>query len=84
MPVSCECCDLSGRCLCDRLIPVKRTSRECVFVCVCVCVCVCISELIRYKIHLLHIKWIGIRGQSMKAGYERNKRRKETVAYVMI
>ena len=35
--VSCECCVLSGRGLCDGLIPRPDESSH---VCVCVCVCV--------------------------------------------
>ena len=44
MSVSCECCVLSGRCLCDELIPRPEESYRvwCVVECVCVCVCVCV------------------------------------------
>ena len=44
MFVSCECCVLSGRGLCDRPRPRLEESYRvcvCVYVCVCVCVCVC-------------------------------------------
>jgi hypothetical protein len=41
MSVSCECCVLSGRGLCDRSIP--RPDESCPL-CVCVCVCVCVCD----------------------------------------
>jgi hypothetical protein len=41
--VTCECCVLSGRDLCDGLIHRPEESyRVCVCVCVCVCLCVCV------------------------------------------
>jgi len=42
MSVSCDCCVLSGRVLCDGpFSPSEETHRVCVCVwCVCVCVCV--------------------------------------------
>jgi hypothetical protein len=43
--VSCECCLLSGRGLCDGSItrPEEFYRVLFVYVCVCVCVCVCVS-----------------------------------------
>jgi hypothetical protein len=41
MPLSCECCGLSGSGLCDGPIS-PRGILPCVSVCVCVCVCVCV------------------------------------------
>ena len=47
MSVSCDCCVLSGTCLCDEPIPrLEESYRVCVCVCVCVCervsVCACV------------------------------------------
>ena len=41
LSVSCECCVLSGRGLCDR--PILRPEIFC-RLCVCVCVCVCVCQ----------------------------------------
>jgi len=40
--VSCECCVLSGRCLCDG--PITCQEDTCRLWCVCVCVCVCVVK----------------------------------------
>jgi hypothetical protein len=46
MSVSCECCVLSGRGLCDELITCPEESyRVCVYVCVYVCVCVSLNVI---------------------------------------
>jgi hypothetical protein len=42
MPVSCECCVLSGRGLCDGTDP---SSIGVMRVCVCVCVCVVCDQM---------------------------------------
>jgi hypothetical protein len=52
MTVSQECCILSGRGLCDGLIPRPEESYLvylCVFECVCVCVCVCVTEFVQVQ-----------------------------------
>ena len=43
MAVSCKCCLLSGRSLCN--CPITHTEESYV-VCVCVCVCVCLSVIV--------------------------------------
>jgi len=41
MSVSCECCVLSGRGLCDGpILRPEEAYRVCVCVCACLCVCV--------------------------------------------
>jgi hypothetical protein len=55
MTVCCECCVLSGRGLCDGLIPHP--------VCMCVCACVCV---IRCNNSPLQLQWVGRRGQNWK------------------
>jgi len=38
---------------------------------------VCVSELIRYNICLLHLQWIGRRGQIKKAGNKKKETNEE-------
>jgi hypothetical protein len=58
MSVSCECCLLSGRGLCER----ADLSRG-VLPSVCVCVCVCVSVM-RCNNNPLHLQWVGRRGHT--------------------
>ena len=60
MSVSCECCVLWGRGLCDEPIPCREKSYR-VYVCVCV---------IRHNTNSLHLQWVGGRSQTKRG---RNK-----------
>jgi hypothetical protein len=48
MSYSCECCVLSGKGLCDGLIPRPEESYR-----VCVCVCVCVRERERESVSVM-------------------------------
>ena len=65
--ISYKRCLLSGRDLCDGLIPCPEEYYQ---VCVCVCVCVSISA-IRCNNNPNHLQWVALRGQTEK---ERKKR----------
>jgi hypothetical protein len=66
MSVSCECCVLSGRGLCDGLITrPEKSSRACAFACVCVFAHVS-SSVIWCKNNPLHLQCIGRSGKTKK------------------
>ena len=69
MSVCCECCVLSGRGLCDGMIPRPESRIDSVCVCVCVCVRVCVRERERLNVvklnnNPLHLQRVGIIGQA--------------------
>jgi len=64
MTLSCRCCVLSGRSLCDGLIPRPEESYR---VCVCVFVCVRVPLIVvRCSINPLHLGRVCRRDQTMK------------------
>jgi len=70
MSVSCVCCVLSGKRLCDGPIPsleVSYRSRARVFVFVCVCACVSLSVTKAWNIPL-YLKRVGKRGRLRQKG----------------
>jgi len=60
MSVSCECCVLVGRSLCEGLI--TRPEESCSE---CVCVCVPLS-VIRCNSKPLYLQWLGNKSQTMQ------------------
>jgi len=63
---SYECCLFEGTHLCDGSIKVQKRCTERVFVCVCVCVCNCAPVCIMLNNKILHLQWLGRRGQTKK------------------
>jgi hypothetical protein len=72
IPLSCECCVLSVRGLCDGPISRPEESyRVCVYVCVCVCVCITERDKVQQQ-PSTPTQWVGSRCQAKK---ERKKDR---------